>query len=146
MGDVKSYNRLTLDDLARQEGLDGYVLLRPRGTRSEALEFLASAAMLVSLPQDSAMAIPSKIFEYMAYDAWLLAMTEEDTATGHLLRGSGADLVAPDDVDAIADVIRQRYREYEREGRPAQPALVAEASREHQSEKLFDALEERLHG
>jgi glycosyltransferase involved in cell wall biosynthesis len=140
MGNVQSYNDVSLEAIARELGIQEYLTLHPARPRDEALRFLARAAVLVSLPQDSKMAIPSKVFEYMPYDAWLLALTEADTATADLLRGSGADIVAPDDRSGIARVLKQRYLQYVASGRPRQPALIPGSSRAAQAEKLWSAL------
>src|SRR5207249_4914766 len=91
MGDVKSFEGVPIEVIAGEEHLNGFVGARPPGLRRDVVEFLADAAMLLSLPQDSDMAIPSKIFEYMQYDAWILALAERDSATERLLRGSNAD-------------------------------------------------------
>lgn len=87
------------------------------------------------------MAIPSKVFEYMRFDAWLLALAERGSATEEVLRGSGADVVGPDDVAGIARALALRMDQYAASGPPAQPALVPECSRAHQARILFDALE-----
>lgn len=144
MGSAEKYNGVSIEELASQEGLDGFVRVWPRGSRTAAMEFLAGAAMLLSLPQDSVMAIPSKVFEYMSFDAWLLALADEESATARLLADSGADVVAPDDVDGIAAVLGRRFDEYRSEGPPRQPALVPTASRAAQAGELFSALHEML--
>ena len=87
------------------------------------------------------MAIPSKIFEYMPFDAWLLALAEPGSATHDILAGTGADVVAPDDVTGIADVLRTRIEQYRTEGPPRRPALVPECARAHQARILLDALD-----
>lgn len=130
-----------IEELARRAGLERYFRRHSARPRHEAMEFLAGAAMLVSLPQDSNMAIPSKVFEYMRYDAWLLALAEKDSATYQLLSGSGADVVAPDDVDGIARVLASRYDQYATAGRPRQPALLHRCSRAAQAEILFTTLD-----
>lgn len=141
MGTASRYQGQTLEDIAAQEGIGGFVRVHAPRPRAEAMEFLAGAAMLVSLPQDSAMAIPSKVFEYMRFDAWLLALAERGSATEEVLRGSGADVVGPDDVAGIARALALRMDQYAASGPPAQPALVPECSRAHQARILFDALE-----
>jgi hypothetical protein len=141
MGTVNKSMGQTLEALAAEEGIDRFVRVRAPRPRKEALEFLAEAAMLVSLPQDSHMAIPSKVFEYMRFDAWLLALADPWSATHEVLRGSGADVVPPDDVSGIARVLRTRMDEYASSGPPSHPALVPECSRAHQARILFDELE-----
>ncbi|MCH8083930.1 MAG: glycosyltransferase [Myxococcales bacterium] len=129
--------------MAKRAGLEPFLRLHPPGTRQQAAEFLARAVMLVSLPQDSHLAIPSKIFEYMRYDAWLLAIAERDSATELLLRETEADVVSPDDVEGLTEVLRIRYAEH-RTGRRPLPIARSEPrfGRSAQAELLFDALEQ----
>lgn len=139
MGHNEGYDVVAV---AREEGLgDGFVLqLEPR-PRRDALRFLADAALLVSLPQDSEMAIPAKVFDYAQFDAWVLALVERESATGVLLDGSGADVVAPKDVDAMETVLRTHLAQYRRGERPR--ALNAEGrfSRRTQADVLLNALD-----
>jgi glycosyltransferase involved in cell wall biosynthesis len=109
MGGVATFNGVELETIAEEAGAAAYLRVRPAGTRAEALRFLSRAALLVILPQDSDMAIPAKLFDYMLFDAWVLALAERGSAIELLLRGSGADVVAPHAVDAIAEVLRRRY-------------------------------------
>jgi hypothetical protein len=97
--------------------------------------------VLVSLPQDSHMAIPSKVFEYMRYEAWLLALAEPASATAALLRDTAADVVRPGDMDALADVLRRRYLDFREGRRPARIASDPRFSRRAQAERLFAAID-----
>lgn len=126
---------------AKTAGIEAYIRTPPAGSREEALEFLGRASVLVSLPQDSHTAIPSKIFEYMQFDAWLLALAEPGSATERVLRDSGADVVAPDDSKRIKGVLTSHYLEWKRKGRPRQPALDRGCSRRARADRLFKALE-----
>lgn len=141
MGEAQSYNGTTVESLARDAGIDGFLRVRPRGSRSAALEFLSSAAMLVVLPQDSAMAIPAKLFEYMQFDAAVLALADPQSATAQLLAGTDADVVPPGDVDAMERVIAHRVREFTAGHRPRRLASHRNLSREAQAGPLFDFLE-----
>ena len=96
--------------------------------------------MLVSLPQDSHLAIPSKVFEYMRYEAFMLALAEPQSATAQLLRDTPADVVRPDDVEALADVLRRRYLEHREGRRPQRIASDRRFSRRAQAERLFAAI------
>src|SRR5690606_37970538 len=69
MGHVALLHDTPLEELAREEGLSEYVRLHPPAPRRAALEFLARAAVLISLPQDVETAIPSKVFDYMHFHA-----------------------------------------------------------------------------
>src|SRR4029450_10757814 len=110
----------SIPDLALETGIDRFVKVHPPGTRQEAAKFLARASVLVNLPQDSHLAIPSKIFEYMQFESWLLALAKPNSATELLLRDTEADVVAPDDVDRLAHILHARYLQH-REGRIPTP-------------------------
>ena len=108
--------------------------------------FLASADLLVSLPQDSNLAIPSKIFEYMRYEASLLALAEPGSATEELLRTSGADVVAPNDEEGTLKTLRDALDQRERGERPRPIAHDVSFSRRTRAHELFDAIEARVLG
>lgn len=105
IGNVENYDGVPVSQIAREEGIAQFVTVGPSRPRPAMLDFLMHATMLVSLPQDSDLTIPSKIFEYMQFDACLLALAKHGSATELLLRDSGADVVAPLDVDAMAALI-----------------------------------------
>jgi glycosyltransferase involved in cell wall biosynthesis len=141
IGDVQRYGGLLVMSMAEEEGLGGYVTLRPSVPRSELLEQLASAAMLLSLPQDSRYAIPSKVFEYMQFEAWVLALAKSDSPTAMALDGTEADVVDPDQPDAIADALRRRYLQFAGGERPSRPDPQRKLSRKRQAMILLDAME-----
>jgi hypothetical protein len=140
IGGVNRYGQIPVTQMADEEGLSGFVSVGPPRPHREAMEFLAEAMMLVSLPQDSDLAIPAKIFEYMRFDAWILALATAESATGLLLRESGADVVAPDDVERLTHVIRERYLQYRSGIRPARIATDGRYSRRGQAEVLLNAI------
>ncbi len=142
IGNTGSYRGTTLEDIAAQEGLSGYVRTGPQQPRAKAMAFMAEASMLLSLPQDSYMAIPSKIYEYMRFPAWMLVLTEADSATDRILTGTGADVLRPEDVDGMTAVLRRRYQAFAAGERPVPVARDARLSRRHQSEVLLEALTE----
>lgn len=141
MGSEEISGGVTLASVAEDAGIRDFVKLHGPSSRANALRLLSRAAILVSLPQDSDTAIPSKIFEYMPFNAWLLALADKGSATFELLDGSGADLVTPHDVDLIAARIGERYDQFRRSGRPVAPALIAQCSRRFQAERLMRAIE-----
>jgi glycosyltransferase involved in cell wall biosynthesis len=140
IGNVDTYGGVPIDQMAEEEGLGGFVSTGPARPRSEALEFLSRAAMLMSLPQDSPWAIPSKIFEYMQFDAWMLVLAEPDAPAALLLHGTGANVASPGDVDAIAAAIRARYAEFASGARPVRIGIDERFSRRYQAERLMDAM------
>jgi hypothetical protein len=134
----------TIAEMSRQERVHDHVTLHPAGSIRDVADLLSRAAILVNLHQDSDLAIPSKIFEYMVYPSWLLALAERDTATGQILAGTAADVIHPEDVEGIARVIMRCYEAYRKGVRPEPVANHAELGRAHQAAVLFDALEDRV--
>jgi hypothetical protein len=141
MGTVQLLDGVWVDYLAGTPPLPGFVRTHPPGSRSEALEFLAGARMLVSLPQDSDLAIPSKVFEYMQYRAWVLALAEPGSATGQVLDGSGADVVSATDEAGLTRALRTRLLQHRAGERPTGLSGVDRYSRREQAKILFDRLE-----
>jgi glycosyltransferase involved in cell wall biosynthesis len=141
MGHVQSLDGVGIEHIAREEGIADYVRAVPARPRREALEFLSQASMLVVLPQDSDMAIPAKVFDYMRYDAWLLALAEHGSAVEQLLRSSGADVVAPDALDTLCALLQLRYIQHLRGERPVRLSMNEVYSRRAQADRLFSAIE-----
>lgn len=145
IGEVERFDGTSLDQIAAEEGVGEYVRLYPPVPRGEAMEFLARATMLVNLPQDADLAIPSKVFDYMRYHAWLLIMARRGSAPELLLRETTADLVEPDDLEGLLTILRARYRQHAAGRRPPRLAdMVPHCSRAAQAQLLFDALEPHL--
>ncbi len=141
MGSVQEFDGASIHTIAQEVGLTDFVHTRPPGTRAEALDFLAEATMLVSLPQDSDLAIPSKVFEYMRYEAWVLALAERGSATEEVLRDSGADVVGPTDVAGLSKALRARILQHRAGERPPGLRGVDRYNRREQAKALFDRLD-----
>ncbi|HTO73078.1 MAG TPA: hypothetical protein VMJ30_04630, partial [Gemmatimonadales bacterium] len=142
VGSVDPDDPASIGWLARAEGVAGFVSVSGFRPRSELATLLADATMLVSLYQDSRMAIPSKIFDYMQYDAWLLAFAEAGSATAEVLRGTDADVVDPQDREALFQVLARRYAQFRAGQRPVRMASDPRLSRRGQATRLFERLEE----
>lgn len=142
VGRVESYEGVPTSTLARDEGIGDHVDVCPPVPHGELLERLARSAVLVSLPQDSPWAIPSKIFEYMQFRAWLLVYAYPGTPIWELLEGSDAHLVRPDDMESGIEALESCYRRF-RDG--MDPSRIAEDderfSRRYQADRLFEALD-----
>lgn len=132
---------IPLTAIAAGEGLGAYFRSYGFRPRREALEFLSGAPMLVSLPLRTKVTLPAKLFEYTRFDAWILALAEPGSATDLLLRGTGADVVAPDDVEGLTRVISQRYRQFRAGVRPQAINADGRFDRRAQAELLFDAFD-----
>jgi glycosyltransferase involved in cell wall biosynthesis len=136
---------IPLTTMATEAGIAEYFRSHAFRPRNEALEFLSGAALLVSLSARTPTALPAKLFEYTRFDAWLLTLAEPRSAPAELLQGSEASVVAPDDVDGIAAVIRRRFDEFRAGVRPRALNRDGRFDRATQSAVMFDALE-RLSG
>lgn len=144
MGEAGHVHGTPTDELAARMGLGAFFRRHPPQPREKALDFLARASILVSLAQDSHMAIPSKIFEYARFPAWVVVLAERGSATEVLLRGSGADRIAPRDEDGLFEALHEHYLQHVRGERPEPIGAQAGLSRRAQADRLFDALERRL--
>lgn len=133
-----------LTRLAAEEGLTNHFVSHGFHPRSEVLEFLAGASLLISLPLRTSMTLPAKLFEYTRFEAWLLALAEPGSATEKLLAGTDADVVPPEDVDAIARVIASRFAEFRAGVRPSALNSDGRFDRTTQSTHLFNALDHVL--
>jgi glycosyltransferase involved in cell wall biosynthesis len=143
IGHAEAFGGTPLRALAEAEGIGGYVAVHPRRPRGEALRMLAGASVLLSLPQGVDLAIPSKLFEYMQFPAWVIAMAVPGSATERLLRGSGADVVAPGDEAALAAALRARLAQWTAGERPRPLNADGRFGRRRQAEVLFGAIEAR---
>jgi glycosyltransferase involved in cell wall biosynthesis len=142
VGAVANFADTTVSALVRRAGLEAYVEIQGQRSRKDLWDILARATVLVSLPQDSHMAIPSKVFEYMQFEAWLLAMAEPDSATGRLLQGTAAAVVGSTDVEALTARLEEWFERHRRGERPPRLADDARFGRRHQAGVLFARLEQ----
>ncbi len=124
---------LTLEQIATEEGVEDFVILRDPMPRTALLDYLQRSSMLVSLPQDSRMAIPSKVFEYMVYEADMLVLADAASASAELLKGTTASVCQPTDVPAIASAIRVGYQRFSQHARPEPLAHEVRFSRAYQT-------------
>lgn len=144
MGNVEHYRGASLEDLARQAGVEAFLTLHPARPRREALEFMLRATMLVSLPQSTPYSIPSKVYEYMMFPAWPLVMAPRDSATAEALDCTGIDVVELEDQDGLTRILEQRYDAFASGGRPQPADPEGRFSRQRQAGRFFDALEQAL--
>jgi hypothetical protein len=139
-GDFSEFEGDPIQQMATDEGVAEFVQVLPRLSRSDAMRFLADGTMLLNLPQDSDLAIPAKIYEYVRFEAWLLILAKEQSATAEVLRGTSADVVDPGDVGAIAAAIRGRYLAFATGERPQAANQDGRFDRRIQADRLLDRL------
>lgn len=138
---AEDYEGVSLRKLAADAGVEPFVRAEAKVPRPLALQALGESAVLVILPQNQVECVPGKVFEYVQMPSWLLAISEEGTATEMLLRDTTAAVIAPDDVPEIGRYITRRYEEFRRGVRPAPVNSDGRLDRSRQADRLFDALD-----
>ncbi len=101
-------------------------------------------ALLVNLPQGEVQCVPSKVYEYLHFPAWVLGIEHRDTATHDVLAAVGADIAGPGDVHAIAERVRARVLQFRSGGRPAPLVGPDEYFAPREAHRFFEAVEQRL--
>lgn len=141
VGYVDRIGGRTVHDMAADAGLTRFLAIHPRMPRKDALAIMSKAAVLVSLPQDVDLAIPSKIFEYMQYPAWLISLAKRGSATEQLLRDTRAHVIEPDDMEGLTRTMRELWRQYSA-GQTAVPVNAdGRFGRAAQADVLFQAID-----
>jgi glycosyltransferase involved in cell wall biosynthesis len=108
-GDVGSFHRVPTERYAEMAGVRDYFRTVGHVPREELLTHLERASVLVSLPQSTPWSIPSKIFEYMGFNASLLVYAEPGSATAEMLAGSDATVLDPADRDGTVAALCAAY-------------------------------------
>lgn len=135
------YEGVPLEELARECGLADRFSCTPPVTRQEALRLSGRAAVNVVLQQDWTHSIPSKVFEYMQFPGWILALAQPGDAISQLLGGSTSPPLPPHDADAIADFLATRFDRWSRGDRDAPFNADGRFDRKRQAGRLLDAVE-----
>jgi hypothetical protein len=146
IGSVGMFGTTSVMELAREEGVAEYVQVLPAMPRNDVLQQYSEAAILLSLPQDTQLAIPSKVFEHIRQPAWVLAQSARDSATGDVLNGTSAFVVEPHDSEAITEILVRCYGEFRAGRRPEPIAVEGRFSRASEGARLFEAFEALVAG
>ncbi|MFL5539134.1 MAG: hypothetical protein ACJ8J0_09080 [Longimicrobiaceae bacterium] len=146
VGHVDAFGGVPVARLADEAGVGAYVHVLSRRPRAEAMRVLAGAAVLLSLPQDVDLSVPSKLFEYMQFPAWILALARAGSATERLLRGTAADVLDPADEAGIEAALLRSWRRFERGEAPRPLNADGRFGRAAQAALLFDALDAAVGG
>jgi len=131
----------SLADLATEAGLDGMFEERVTGTREEARQLLRESAMAVAFQGETRTQVPAKVFEYVAFPLWLLALVGAESATADALANSDAIVMDLDDEAGAAEAIETCYRRFSA-GESARPVgWDGRFSRARQAERLVVELD-----
>ena len=113
LGDFRSADR----EWAEAEGFGDELELIPYAPRRTSLELQRdSEALLLLIPEAGGRGkgvLSGKVFEYLAAERPILAVVPPDGAAAELLRSAGAGVVvAPDDVDGMAQALRDLHAKW----------------------------------
>ena len=131
----------SLGELAADAGLDGMFEERAAGTRDEARQLLRESTMAVAFQGETRTQVPAKVFEYVAFPLWVLALVGAESATADALANSDAIVLDLDDEAGAAEAIESCYRRF-RAGESARPVgWDGRFSRARQAERLIIELQ-----
>ncbi|HEX7626391.1 MAG TPA: glycosyltransferase family 4 protein [Gaiellaceae bacterium] len=145
LGDFRSSDR----EWAEALGLGDRVELIDYAPRRRSLELQRdSEALLLLIPEAGGRGkgvLSGKVFEYLAAERPILALVPPDGAAAALIRDAGAGVVvAPDDVDGIAQALRElhgRWRDGSLDAPPLSEEWRTRVSRRTRVEDLAHLLE-----
>jgi glycosyltransferase involved in cell wall biosynthesis len=92
--------------------LGSAVEIIPRLPHSEALELQKKASALLLFQAGFPLQVPRKMYEYFSLRRPILAITEENSATGRILRDVGMAYSAEDTVEQIKEALLKLYRDW----------------------------------
>lgn len=90
-------------------GLSAVVHVNPRVSHEEALQCMIDSDLLLLFAQDVPLALPSKMFEYLASGADILAFASEGMASDLLAKLQRGTTVDPDNVPQIVQALESSY-------------------------------------
>jgi glycosyltransferase involved in cell wall biosynthesis len=132
----------SLGELATEAGLEGMLEERPSGTREEARQLLRESSMAVAFQGETRTQVPAKVFEYVAFPVWLLALVGAESATADLLADSDAIVLDIDDEAGTERAIERCVQRF-RAGESARPVgWDGRFSRARQAERLIAELQQ----
>lgn len=98
-------------DAVRSAGVEAYVEVLGSLPRDEALQLVSRSRLAVVLAQDQGAQIPAKLYESVAMGIPTLVLTESGSATGAEAARLGARVRDPADIEGIAAVLEELWRQ-----------------------------------
>ncbi|MGV3711041.1 MAG: hypothetical protein ACO1Q7_19615 [Gemmatimonas sp.] len=140
MGQPARIDGRSLTDHATDAGIGALFEERAPGTRDEARKLMQDSLMAVAFQGATKTQVPAKIFEYVAFPLWLLALVGNDSATADMLGGSDALVFDIDDEARTANAIEESYLRFRRGEMPRPAGHDGRFSRSKQAERLIAEL------
>lgn len=100
--------------MAADAGLGDMVNARQRIPSAQANRTMLQSDLLLLLAQDQPLQIPSKVFDYLASGADILALTSDGALADLLASVRRGTVVPPDDTDAIVAALERSWDGYQR--------------------------------
>lgn len=111
IGICRSAGGRSVEEMIKESGLSGLIEIVDLLPRKQALKAMQEAHVLLLLANEQPLQIPGKAYEYLAAGRWILAETEEKSATADLIRDAQCgEVVEPGDVERMAQAIIRSYR------------------------------------
>jgi len=140
MGPAARIGGQSLGELAAGAGIGDLFEDRAPGTRDAARQLMRDSLMAVAFQGETKTQIPAKVFEYVSFPLWLLALVGADSATADLLSGSDALVFNIDDEQKTAEAIERCYTQFRAGQLPRPVGYDGRFSREKQAERLIAEL------
>lgn len=84
----------------------------PQVSHDKALEYQSMADVLMLIQPNFPLQVPRKLYEYLAFQRPILAITEEDGATASIIRRAGVGIVVGNEVSEIKAAIMKLYQDW----------------------------------
>jgi glycosyltransferase involved in cell wall biosynthesis len=126
-GPADSYHTRVFKDAVAAAGVEPYVEMLGVLPRAEALEVVSRSRLAVVLAQEQELQIPSKLYESVAMGIATLVVAPADSAAGIEGNRLGAVVRDSGDVEGIACVLEQLWRDGARERSPCSVPITYDA-------------------
>ncbi len=111
IGVCRSAGGSSVEQMIEESGLLGLIEIVDLLPRKKALKAMQEAHVLLLLANEQPLQIPGKAYEYLAAGRWILAETEEKSATADLIRDTQCgEVVEPGDVERMAQAVVRAYK------------------------------------
>lgn len=117
-------------------GLGGIVTVTPPVSHETSLRLLAASHVLVVIQPDTALQVPAKLYEYIGLRRHILALADEGAVARVVREGDFGVVVAPGDVERIAQALTGLYRQ--------RATLATDAAGNVRAEKFDARVQSRL--
>ncbi|HSH74392.1 MAG TPA: hypothetical protein VLA09_01715 [Longimicrobiales bacterium] len=141
MGTSPDFQGRSFEGLAAWYGVSGHLRMIPRGTRREAMQRMADAAVLLAYDCAHPLAVPTKYYDAVQMRGQPLLIGNTEGAMADAASQLGLGVCAPSDEDGVYELLARTFEAWERgelrEPRDSQGVF----HRRHQSERFASLLE-----